>query len=282
MKKRVVKKSISKKVVSASSLQSLRLLAEQLGEIIPATSMNKTGFCFTTLAKEYKLKKYWENKGQKKESIASFLVLVYKKHPRVLKKLIRENLSRAIERRHKNGNPILRQEADTLSATLFKLNIDLKKEIGELDLPTTRPSIVPPRIEIQKALGVLSLHPMLLPDCKKLFDDGHLNESVRKALEKYEVYVRDSSGLTLMGTNLMEQAFSEKGPKISISNDTDARRNEGLQTGFKDISRGAMEYWRNYSSHGDEEQMPAQDAISILGVVSHLLYIVQKSKETTV
>lgn len=282
MKKKVVKKSIAKKVVSASSLQSIRLLAEQLGEIIPATTMNKTGFCFTTLAKEYKLKKYWENKGQKKESIASFLILVYKKHPRVLKKLIRENLSRAIERRHKNGNPILRQEADTLSATLFKLNIDLKKEIGELDLPTTRPSIVPPRIEMQKALSVLSLHPMLLPDCKKLFDDGHLNESVRKALEKYEVYVRDSSGLNLMGTNLMEQAFSEKGPKISISNDLDSRRKEGLQTGFKDISRGAMEYWRNYSSHGDEDQMPAQDAISILGVVSHLLYVVQKSKETTV
>jgi uncharacterized protein (TIGR02391 family) len=282
MKKKVVKKPITKKTVSASSLQSLRLLAEQLGEIIPATSMNKTGFCFTTLAKKYNLKKYWENKGQKKESIASFLILVYKKHPRVLKKLIRENLSRAIERRHKNGNPILRQEADTLSTTLSKLNIDLKKEIGELDLPTTRPSIVPPRIEMQKALDVLSLHPMLLPDCKKLFDDGHLNESVRKALEKYEVYVRDSSGLTLIGTNLMEQAFSEKGPKISISNDTDARRKEGLQTGFKDISRGAMEYWRNYSSHGDEEQMPAQDAISILGVVSHLLYVVQKSKETTV
>ncbi len=282
MKKKIIKKPVAKKVVSASSLQSIRFLAEQLGEIIPATSMNKTGFCFTTLAKEYKLKKYWENKGQKKESIASFLKLVYKKHPRVLKKLIRENLSRAIERRHKNGNPILRQEADNLSTTLFKLNIDLKKEIGELDLPTTRPSIVPPRIEMQKALGVLSLHPMLLPDCKKLFDDGHLNESVRKALEKYEVYVRDSSGLSLMGTNLMEQAFSEKGSKISISNDPDVRRKEGLQTGFKDISRGAMEYWKNYASHGDEEQMPAQDAIAILGVVSHLLYVVQKSKETTI
>lgn len=282
MKNKVVKKTIAKKIISASSVQNIRLLAEQLGEIIPATSMNKAGFCFTTLAKEYKLKKYWENKGQKKESISSFLMQVYKKHPRVLKKLVRENLSRAIERRHKNGNPILRQEADNLSATLLKLKIDLKKEMRELDLPTTRPSIVPPKIEMQKALGVLSLHPMLLPDCKKLFDDGHLNESARKALEKYEVYVRDSSGLSLMGTNLMEQAFNEKSPKISISNDSDVRRNEGLQTGFKDISRGAMEYWRNYASHGDEEQMPAQDAISILGVVSHLLYAVQKSKETTI
>lgn len=280
MKKKVIKKTIAKKVMSASSVQNIRLLAEQLGEIIPATSMNKSGFCFATLAKEYKLKKFWENKGQKKESIANFLKQVYKKHPRVLKKLVRENLSRAIERRHKNGNPILRQEADNLGSTLSKLDIDLAKEIKELDLPTTRPSIVPPKIEAQKALGVLSLHPVLLPDCEKLFKDGHLNESVRKALEKYEVYVRDSSGLTLMGTNLMEQAFSEKAAKIEISTDPDQRRKEGLQEGFKDISRGAMEYWRNYSSHGDEEQMPAQDAIAILGVISHLLYVVQNSKES--
>lgn len=279
MKKKVVKKSIPKKVISASSVQSIRLLAEQLGEIIPATSMNKNGFCFATLSKEYKLKKYWENKGQKKESTANFLKLVYKNHPRVLKKMIRENLSRAIERRHKNGNPILRQEADNLSATLFKLNIDLRKEIKDLDLPASRPSIVPPKIEAQKALGVLSLHPILLPDCKKLFDNRHLNESVRKALEKYEVYVRDSSGVTLMGTNLMEQVFNEKNPKLEISKDSDQRRKEGLQEGFKDLSRGAMEYWRNYSSHGDEEQMPTQDAIAILGVISHLLYVVQKSKE---
>lgn len=274
-----MKKPIQKKIISASSVQNIRTLAEQLGEIIPATSMNKSGFCFATLAKEYKLKKFWENKGQKKESIANFLKFIYKKHPRVLKKLIRENLSRAIERRHKNGNPILRQEAENLSATLYKLGIDLKKEIKELDLPTTRPSIVPPKIEMQKALGSLSLHPLLLPECKKMFDEGHLNESVRKALEKYEVYIRETSGLSLIGTNLMEQVFDEKNPKLEISRDSDKRRKDGLQEGFKDISRGAMGYWRNYSSHGDEDQMPVQDAVAILGVISHLLYVVQKAKK---
>lgn len=279
MKKRAMKKPIQKKIISASSVQNIRTLAEQLGEIIPATSMNKSGFCFATLAKEYKLKKFWENKGQKKESIANFLKFIYKKHPRVLKKLIRENLSRAIERRHKNGNPILRQEAENLSATLYKLGIDLKKEIKELDLPTTRPSIVPPKIEMQKALGSLSLHPLLLPECKKMFDEGHLNESVRKALEKYEVYIRETSGLSLIGTNLMEQVFDEKNPKLEISRDSDKRRKDGLQEGFKDISRGAMGYWRNYSSHGDEDQMPVQDAVAILGVISHLLYVVQKAKK---
>lgn len=272
------RKKTTKKLISASTVQNLRILSEQLGEIIPATSMNKNGFCFVSLSKEYGLKKFWENKGQKKESIANFLVGVYKNHPRILKKMIRENLPRAIERRHKNGNPILREEADNLSVTLTKLNIDLKKEIRDLDLPTTRPSIVPPKIEMQKALAAIALHPLLMPECKKMFDDGHLNEAVRKALEKYEVYVRETSGLSLMGTNLMEQAFSQSGPKIQISLDSDQRRRDGLQEGFKDISRGAMEYWRNFASHGDEEQMPAQDAISILGVISHLMYVVQNNK----
>lgn len=282
MRKRLIKKSRVKRVVSASSVQNIRILADLLGEFIPATSPNKKGFCFAVLARQYNLRKFWEDKGQKKESIVSFLTKTYKKHPIILKKLIRENLSRAIERRHKNGNPILRQEADALSEVLYKLGIDLRKEIKELDLPTDRPSIVPPKIEMQKALAALALHPILLPDCQKLFNEGHLNESVRKALEKYEVFVRDSSGLNLMGTNLMEQAFNEKVPNIQISNDPDTRRREGLQEGFKDLSRGVMEYWRNFSSHGDEEQIPAQDAISILGVISHLFYVVQTSKQENV
>jgi hypothetical protein len=37
----------------------------------------------------------------------------------------------------------------------------------------------------------------------QLFKDGHVNESVRKALEKYETYVQQKSALTRIGTDLM-------------------------------------------------------------------------------
>ena len=40
---------------------------------------------------------------------------------------------------------------------------------------------------------------------------------------------------------------------------------------------GAMEFWRNLYSHGDEEQMPHQDAIAVLAAVSHFLNYVDKS-----
>ncbi len=277
MKKKVTKTKKSKQL-SAPILQKLRKLSEQLGAIIPATSMNKNGFCFRKLAKDYKLAKHWKDKGVKKESIFNFIKVVYKEHPIVFKKFIRENLPKAIERRHGNGDPFLRQEADDLNTTLKDLGIDLEKEISGLDLPTDRPSIVPPKKEIQRALDLLSLHPLLLPDCLKLFKDGHLNEAVRKALEKYEVYVQQISGLTFIGNNLMDNAFNEKAPKIKVNNDTDEKRRNGIQEGFKNISMGSMGFWRNYCSHKDEKQIPPQDALSILGTISHLIYQINLSQ----
>ncbi len=277
MKKQIIKTKKAKQL-SAPILQKLRKLSEQLGAIIPATSMNKNGFCFRKLARDYKLAKHWKDKGVKKESIFSFIKVVYKEHPIIFKKFIRENLPKAIERRYGNGDPFLRQEADDFSMTLKDLDIDLEAEIGGLDLPTDRPSIVPPKKEIQRALDLLSLHPILLPDCAKLFNDGHLNESVRKALEKYEVYVQQISGLTFIGNNLMNNAFNDKDPKIRINHDPDEKRRNGIQEGFKNISMGAMGYWRNYCSHKDEGQIPPQDALSILGIISHLIHQISNNK----
>lgn len=276
MKKKAKKTTKRNKLVTAASLQKLRNLSEQLGAIIPATSINKNGFCFRTIAKDFKLAKHWKDKGVKKESIFSFIKIVYKDHPIVFKKIIRESLPKAIERRRQNGDPLLRAEADALSQVLADLGVDLRKEIDDLELPTDRPSIVPPKKEVQRALDLLSLHPILLPECASLFKDGHLNESVRKALEKYEALVQQMSGLTYIGNNLMDNAFHQDAPKISVSSDSDEKRRRGIQEGFRNLSMGSMGYWRNYCSHKDEEQMPPQDALSILGTVSHLMYQIRK------
>src|SRR5438876_1513404 len=114
------------------------------------------------------------------------------------------------------------------------------------------------------------------PDCQKLFKDGHINESVRKALEKYESYVQQKSALTKIGTDLMANAFNESSPAVKIA-DVSADRGKGLQMGFKFISMGAMSFWRNLCSHGDEDQMPHQDAIAVLATVSHLLHSIDRT-----
>jgi len=63
---------------------------------------------------------------------------------------------------------------------------------------------------IQKMVDEFGLHRLLQPDCARLFKDGHLNEAVRKALEKYETYVQQTSALSKIGVDLMANAFNER------------------------------------------------------------------------
>lgn len=267
------------KALSAVTIQNLRKLATQVGAIIPATSFGSTGFCFKKLASDYGLAKYWPSakKGpNKKEGIYLFLSEVYRRHKIIFKKLFRENLARGIERRQNNGSPVLEAEIMELNATLKALGIDLEDDIKALHLPTERPAIVPPPQEFKTMIDRMSLHPFLLPECANLFKNGHINESARKALEKYEVYVQKKSSLQTIGKDLMGNAFSEKNPYITIA-DIGTTRGLGLQDGFKFLSMGAMAFWRNYLSHGDEKQIPHQDAIAIMATVSHMLHVIDKN-----
>ena len=271
----------SKKLrLSARQIQDLRTLAEQIGKIIPATSPRKGAFCFQTIAKNLGLTRYWSTRPEtKKESIFQFISKVYQNHPRTIYRLFRENFARGIERRQKSGDPVLLAEMEALDSTLRSLDINLSKEIKELDLPKDRPRIVPPPFTFQKMVDDLALHPFLLPGCSRLFKDGHINEAVRKSLEKFELYVQKKASMTNIGTDLMAHAFNEMNPKIRIA-DVAEKRGRGLQEGFKFIAMGSMAFWRNFCSHGDEEQMDHQDAIAILATISHLLtYIDNNNRE---
>ncbi len=63
---RKTKKTQHKRLL-ASDIQNLRILASQIGKMIPATSQGK--FSFENIAKEYKLTKYWPKSGSKQERI---------------------------------------------------------------------------------------------------------------------------------------------------------------------------------------------------------------------
>lgn len=273
-KKRKVKKKVKQRTqvrrFTAGDIQNIRNLADMLGKLVPYSGY-RSSFTIKKIAEKNKLKKYLPSKeGNKKEAIAHFIRNVHKDHPRTLKKIIREILPISVERRHGQGNPILLEESNTLGEQLRLLDIDLIKEIKELNLPKSRPTIVPPPYDIQEILKKFSLHPYLMPDCQNLFIDGHINESVRKALEKYETYVQKKSGLTEIGPSLMSKAFTIKGPVIKLNSlRTESEQNE--QQGFMYLSMGAMQWWRNTLSHGDEEQIPHHDALGRLFLVSNLL-----------
>jgi uncharacterized protein (TIGR02391 family) len=277
--KKIVKTKPKTRHLSAPIMQDLSVLAGQIGKIIPGTSQGL--FSFEKIAEKIGCKKYWPKEGNRDARIFEFLKKVYQRHPRIFYKIFRENLHAGINRRHKNGDPVLKPEINELSKTLLKLKVNLKKEISTLNLPDTRPSIVPPPPEFKNMVEKIGLHPLLLPDCVKKFTDGHINDAVRKALEKYEVYVQGKSGLRdKIGKNLMAYAFNEASPLISIADSSSTKRGKALQEGFRFISMGAMEFWRNYLSHGDENQMSHQDAVAILATVSHLLYFIDKNSNS--
>lgn len=272
-KRKIIKRPAQprqRRSLSAVAIQDLRLLAEQIGKIIPATSYRKGAFCFATIAKKVRLQKHWPAAGSKKEAIFGFLRAVYCRHPKIFYRLFRENIAQGIERRHSAGDPVLEAEILQLDANLRRLDVNLSREFAHLNLPKERPRIVPPPFTYQKMIDDLGLHPYLLPECAELFKDGHINESARKALEKYEAYVQRKSGLSAIGNNLMATAFSETNPAIKVA-DTSTVRGKSLQEGFKFLSMGAMGFWRNYCTHGDEKQMPYLDALAIIAAVSHLL-----------
>lgn len=261
-----------RKTLTAVEKQDIRSLADQLGRLIPLAGY-RSSFSLTNLAKENDLGQYLPKKSaNKKEAFAIFLENLICHKPRTLKKIIRDILPKAIEKRHREGNPVLEGEAKEFADQLYALKIDLRKEIADLRLPKERPRIVPPPIEIQKILEAFTLHPKMLPDCKEMFVQGHLNEAVRKALERFEKTVQELSMLNdKQGPDLMAVAFSESDPKIKLNALADTReKNE--QIGFKFLSMGLMHWWRNNLSHGDEAQIPHHEALGRLIFVSNLFH----------
>ena len=269
--KSVKKKIAKRKTVTAPESQALRELAEQLGKLI-SLSGYRSSFSLQTIAKEMGLSKYMSRKTNKKESFYEFLLNLHRHKPRMTKKLVRKILPPAIEKRHTKGDPILEDEALELVQRLQKVGIDLKQEILDLNLPKERPRTVPPPIAVQKILDAYTLHPVMLPDCKDMFVNGHINESVRRALERFEKQVQDIASMPQHhGSDLMARAFDEKGPKIQF-NGLSNPQERNKQIGFKFISMGIMHWWRNNLSHGDEEQLPHHDALSKLILISNLFH----------
>lgn len=272
MKKASKKKVVKRKTVTAPQAQAIRNLAEQLGKLI-ALDGYRSSFTLNTVAKKRGLSKYLPKKSSnKKEAFFEFLRNLYCHKPRTIKILVREILPKAIENRHKQGYPVLEAEALELTQRLAALGIDLKSEIAAMKLPKERPKTVPPPVAIQKILDAFILHPALLPDCKKMFIDGHINESVRKAMERFEKRVQDLSGIhDKQGPELMAAAFNEQGPKICF-NALSTPQEINRQLGFKLTTMGLMHWWRNNLSHGDEEQLPHHDALGRLIMMSNLFH----------
>lgn len=116
-----------------------------------------------------------------------------------------------------------------------------------------------------------NIHPDLPSRVRKLFDDGHWEQSVFEAFKFIEKEVKRLSGLSgKTGYALMMDAFSEDRAKIKLNElITDSDVDE--QKGFKFIFAGAATGIRNPRGHEVDIGDTPDEALDYLGLGSLLL-----------
>lgn len=111
------------------------------------------------------------------------------------------------------------------------------------------------------------LHPFIERACSQLFIDGHFTQVVEEAAKAVFQYIRNKSGLTIDGTNLVEQAFSLKSPMLAFSDLADeTKRNE--QLGFMEMLKGFVRGVRHPLAHTQGREEEAHKAFEYLVMAS--------------
>jgi len=265
-------------VITAGRKKLIAELASLLADIAPATTMGK-GFCVRKVAEEKGLANCWVGKGNKKRMIADLLENTFRSYPQKPKRLVRAIVEGGITWSTRKGQAVTRDHLDLIAGVMGQLGFNAKKELAALDLPD--PSrVAPPPLDLAALIDRLGLHDALRDDCIQMFKDGHLNEAVRKGLERFEKKIQDLTGEHSIGKDLMGKAFNRNTPMIAINDGTSG--NDGSeQEGFMHLSMGAMAGMRNLYSHGDVNTMPAIDALERLAFISLLFKRVDKATGDT-
>lgn len=151
-----------------------------------------------------------------------------------------------------------------MAEVLYELDIDMRRELSEIDLEVDLPPITVAPEELVRRLEQFDLHGALRPEPLRLFRDGHFNEAVRRAAERFESAVRERSGLKdRSGRDLMAHAFRPDEGKLSLSG-VEAENARDFQEGYQFLTMGMMAAIRNVFSHGDEERRPPEECFEML------------------
>jgi uncharacterized protein (TIGR02391 family) len=118
----------------------------------------------------------------------------------------------------------------------------------------------------------LELHDRLGSRVRQLFESGDFEMAVVRAMREVEVRVRELSGLpqSLIGTDLMKQAFRDGGPL------TDPAAPTGEQEAAMALYWGAIGLFRNPVSHREVEYEDATIASEVIFLADLLLRVLDR------
>lgn len=249
--------------LTADKKVQINRLVEIIESFLPISTWGKSANSFETIFKESSVHSYLDRKGSKKQRLIHGFGKVYQQHLRLPYTILRKVLSQGEQYRKHKRNPLKPEEIDELRDCLKKLELDLDNELSAIELNPDLPEIqVPPKDLVER----LENHPLveeIRSDPLQKFKDGHFNEAVRKACEKYEVKVQGLSGNSSIGSSLMGQVFNPQSPAVTIT--TGSKQNTTtIQEGYQKLAMGMMSGIRNIFSHGDEDRRTPEEAYEML------------------
>ena len=151
--------------------------------------------------------------------------------------------------------------------TFYKVNSS--KTLSEAELRASK---------FRKAIDDRKMHPTMLKYCKaELLQDNYFH-AVLEAVKGIASVIRERTGLTSDGSDLIRDAFLGNNPLIKINNYiTDTEKSE--QKGFGNLLLGIFGTFRNPTAHAAkiEWNLEEQDAFDILSIVSYAMRRIDES-----
>jgi len=255
-------------------------LVDLMADFLPLSAHSDRSTTFLKIFSESNVQSYIKQKLPKKKAMTAAWEKIYRRHPKLPFTLIRKIVPAAVDYRRYKRTPLRREEIDRLSDILASLGFDMRRELALVELDETVPEIQVPPLELLKRLEEHPLVTQVAGEPLELFRNGHFNESVRKAAERFEVAVQKKSGQTSSGKDLMGKVFNLDNPVIAL-NPLKTENDKGIQEGYMHLTIGMIRAIRNIFSHGDEDQRAPEEAYEMLLFINWLFRLLEHAKQTS-
>lgn len=254
--------------ITTEKKERINKLAGILYSFLPLSSNSKNTVTFKSIFKESKIENYLDGPDNKQQALQKGFEKLYRYHDKLPKMIIRKVIPAAIEYRKFIRKPLTQKELNELSQCLNSLDIDMSDELSKVKIDENLPRITVPPERLKVNLRQYDLDDSISAEPLFLFDNGHFNEAVRKACEKFEDRVREVSALEASGRDLMAKVFSNDN-YLDISKIKPENRQDFID-GYKFLSMGSMAAIRNIFSHGDEECRTPEECFEMLLLLNWL------------
>ena len=255
--------SKTKKRITADIKSQIATLVQVIHPFLPLSARSKNTTTFYTIFHESRVSKYLDGFEVKRKALQNGWENVFRYHPKLPFTLIRKIVPAAIGYRKAKRDPLKQSELNSLIQALTTLGINMESELSGIEIDESVPTITVPPAELVKRLESHPLVDQIATNPLQLFKDGHYNESVRKAAERFEKEIQDRTGFTEIGKQLMGKVFSGASPTIPLSN-LSTENEKNIQEGYQLIAMGMMMALRNIFSHGDENAREPEEAYEML------------------